>query len=144
MPADADDPPPAAALVVFTDGREIWWLRALRPGFRHVMVAVARPGHWVVVNPLAHRTTVDVVPGAAGADLAAWFRAQGHTVVETVARRPPRRPAPWAPMTCVEQVKRLLGLSARRICTPYGLYRALTAGGYRSKKDLGGAPSMRH
>nr|WP_246152307.1 hypothetical protein [Roseospira navarrensis] len=116
-------------MVVFTDGREIWWLRLLRPGFRHVMVAVRRPGHWIVVNPLSHRVTLDVVPEDAGDRLAAWFRAQGHTVVETATRCPPRREAPWAPLTCVEVAKRLLGLHARWVLTPHGLYRALTHGG---------------
>jgi len=101
-------------------------VRLLRPGFRHVLVALAGPGHWVVINPLSHRATVDIVPGDDGQALAAWFRAQGHTVVETTTRRPPRREAPWAPLTCVEVVKRLLGLHARWVLTPYALYQALT------------------
>jgi hypothetical protein len=125
LPGDHDDPPPAPALVIFTDGTRPWWLRLLRPGFRHVLIALARPGHWVIVNPLSHRATVDLVPGEDGAALAAWFRAQGHTVVETVTRRPPRREAPWAPFTCVEVVKRLLGLHARWVLTPHALYQAL-------------------
>lgn len=136
LPGDADDPPPGPALVVFTDGWEIWWLRLLRPGFRHVMVALYRPGHWVVVNPLAHRMTLDIVPEAAGTDLAAWFRAQGHTVVETTTRRPPRQQAPWAPLTCVEVAKRLLGLRARWVLTPYALYRALGKGRSAKGQDI--------
>ncbi|KAA5605692.1 hypothetical protein F1188_10105 [Roseospira marina] len=112
-------------MVVFTDGGAIWWLRLLRPGFRHVFIAVRRPGHWVIVDPLAHRMRVDLVPTADAADLAAWYRAQGLTVVATETRAPPRKEAPWAPLTCVEVVKRLLGLHARWVWTPYALYRAL-------------------
>jgi len=131
---DAPEVSPARALVVFTDGREIWWLRVLKPGFRHVLVAVHRPGrgsggHWVLVNPLAHRTQLDVLADRPAAALAAWLRAQGHTVVETVTRVPPRREAPWAPLTCVEVVKRVLGLQARWVLTPWALYRHLTGTG---------------
>jgi hypothetical protein len=121
-----DDPAPLPALVVFTDGDGIWWLRALRPGFRHVFVAICRAGHWVVVNPLSHRATLDLVPRERGADLATWYRARGYTVLETTTRTAPRREAPWAPLTCVEVVKRLLGVHARWVLTPHALYRHLT------------------
>ena len=140
---DSADPAPTRALVVFTDGQDIWWLRLLRPGFRHVLVALHRSGHWIIVNPLAHVTRLDLVADRSGVDLAGWFRAQGHTVVETMTRRPPRREAPWSPMTCVEVVKRLLGLHARWMLTPHALYRHLVPAPV-PKKALDGERATRH
>jgi len=129
-PTDADAITPAPALVVFTDAREIAWLRLLRPGFRHVLVALWLPGGgWIVINPLSHHVRVDPVAALEPAALASWFRAQGHTVIETMTRRAPRREAPWAPMTCVEVVKRLLGIHARWVWTPWALYRILAREG---------------
>lgn len=120
------DVAPRPALVIFTDAREIRWLRLLRPGFRHVLVALRDPdGGWVLVNPLSHQMRVDRLAPMAPPDLAGWFRDQGHTVLSTLTRRAPRREAPWAPMSCVEVVKRLLGLHARWVWTPWALYRHL-------------------
>jgi hypothetical protein len=118
------DVAPRPALVIFTDAREIRWLRLLRPGFRHVLVALRDPdGGWVLVNPLSHQMRVDRLAPMEPPDLASWFHSQGHTVLPTMTRRAPRREAPWAPMTCVEVVKRLLGLHARWVWTPWALYR---------------------
>lgn len=151
---DSAEPVPTRALVVFTDGQDIWWLRLLRPGFRHVLVALHTAGHWLIVNPLAHVTRVDLVTDRPGLDLAAWFRDQGHTVVETRTRVPPLREAPWSPMTCVEVVKRLLGLHARWTLTPHALYRRLAApdeaarflrtGSGQSQKKFDGERAVRH
>lgn len=128
-PAPLFDPPEREgrpALVVFCDGVELWWLRFLKPGFRHVFVAVRDGGVWVTVDPLSPHTEVAVQPVDPAFDLAGWFRARGHVVVETVARRR-RDPAPLAPFTCVEAVKRVLGLPDRGVLTPWQLFRRLTA-----------------
>ncbi|MDJ0952015.1 MAG: hypothetical protein QNJ94_24145 [Alphaproteobacteria bacterium] len=113
------------ALVVFSGDVQVRWLRLLRPGFRHCFVAVESPSGWVLYDPLAHQTVIRALPAAGTVDLAAWYRALGHRVVETRVRAAPHRPAPWAPFTCVEAVKRLLGLRGVWIWTPWQLYRAL-------------------
>jgi hypothetical protein len=46
-------------------------------------------------------------------------------VVETRIRPAPRRPAPLRPYTCVEAVKRILGLHAPWVITPWQLYGLL-------------------
>jgi hypothetical protein len=122
---------PAAlrAWVVFCDGCELAWLRLLRPGFRHCFVILHDGGHWISVDPLAPLLEVTVPAVAANTDLPAWLAAQGHLVVPATVRRGLRRPAPWGPFTCVETVKRVLGLHARTVFTPWQLFRHLTAAG---------------
>lgn len=117
--------PEDTAWVVFSGETEIPWLRLLRPGFRHCFAVVRTGGSWVVLDPLSHCTRLHVL--AAPADWAPepWFTARGLTVVAASLREPPHRMAPWRPYTCVEAVKRLLGLHRPGVFTPWQLYRAL-------------------
>ncbi|SDG53474.1 hypothetical protein SAMN05216241_11920 [Limimonas halophila] len=129
-PAAATPP----ALVIFAGRAELGWLRVLKPGFRHCFAAVHDGHGWILYDPLSHATDIRALPPATAEDLAAWFRARGHTVVAVPRRRVRRRPAPWGPFTCVEALKRLLGIRARRVWTPWQLYRHLrTPGGYAER-----------
>lgn len=122
-----------AALVVFSGKADLWWLHLLRPGFRHCFVLLQRPQGWMCVNPLAHRLVVEVWPPAEAGDLAAGLAAQpGLTVVATRVRIPPRRPCPIGIFSCVEAVKRCLGLHARWVLTPGQLHDHLTGSGKKS------------
>lgn len=114
------------ALLVFCADTEIAWLRRLlRPGFRHVFVALPAPGGWITVDPLSTRLEVAFHPLAADMDLAGWFRAQGHLVLP-VPRQVPMPPRTLlAPLTCVSVAKRLLGIDAPFVLTPWQLYRHL-------------------
>ena len=128
---DRHDPAPTVddlpdALVVFCDGEKPDWVRLLRPGFRHVFVALRDGPHWLTVDPLCQRMEVQVQPVPPDMDLAAWFRAHGMTVVPATIDRSGTAPAPVAPFTCVEAVKRVLGLRDRFVLTPWQLYRRLT------------------
>jgi len=113
---------PAPALVCFSGAASLWWLRLLRPGFRHCFVALRQGPFWVVVDPLSHRTVLWI---EAVDNLAGFYRQQGLTVLSTRLRNPPHRSAPWRPFTCVEAVKRLLGVHWPWVLTPWQLYRAL-------------------
>ncbi|MBI5164407.1 MAG: hypothetical protein HY985_10955 [Magnetospirillum sp.] len=121
------------ALVMFSGRTDLWWLRLLRRGYRHCFVALEGEGGWVVIDPLAHRTVVLALPPCAALDLAAFYRQHGLEVVETAVAAPPRRPAPWRPHTCVESVKRILGISAPFILTPRQLSSFIRE---RGKKSL--------
>jgi hypothetical protein len=66
------------------------------------------------------------VEGFTADELAAWYRHHGLHVVKTVATTPPAKCAPFRPFTCVEAVKRALGLRAPWVFTPRQLHRHLT------------------
>lgn len=121
----------STALVVFSGTTQIAWLRVLRRGFRHCFVLVPANDGWIALDPLAHRLAVGSVGSLAAGEVAAHYTALGCTVVAAPLREPPRRIRLFAPFTCVEAVKRIIGLDARGVWTPWQLYCALTARGRR-------------
>lgn len=110
------------AVVVFAGGTAMRWLRLLRPGFRHCFVAVALGDGWVVLDPLSHKTSLAVVEGYSAQELADWYESHGLIAIETVVRDAPAKLAPLALTTCVEAVKRVLGIHAWSVVTPWQLY----------------------
>lgn len=127
-PLDAPDRPAPAALVVFSGRTDLWWLRLLKPGFRHCLLLLRAPGGWIAYDPMAHGTAVFHLADMPAGNLVADILARGLVVVPARPRQPPVRPAPLAPFTCVEAVKRALGIHARRVFTPWQLFRYLTTG----------------
>lgn len=115
--------PGCRALVVFSGRADLWWLRLLKPGFRHCFVALEGETGWLVVEPLSHCTEVTLLPAIAERELASWYRAHDLTVAATRRIAPERRAAPLRPYSCVESVKRLLGIHAGNVLTPWQLFR---------------------
>ena len=117
-------------LVVFVDGTACPWLRVLRPGFRHCFAALRQDGRWLLIDPLKRSLEVRLLPpAAAGFDLAAFYLGQGHRVLRGPScRRDPAAPIRGGsprPLTCVEAVKRLLGVDDGWVFTPWQLFRHL-------------------
>ena len=116
------------ALAVF-HGAGSGWAVALfcghRPGFRHCFAVLETEAGWIRVDALAHCTRVEAV-ATRDFDLADFYRKQGLTVVELVLGLPLRRDLPPSWFSCVENAKRLFGVRAWWIWTPWQLYRHLT------------------
>jgi len=113
------------ALAVFHDeGAGCWPRLCGRPGFRHCFVALNDGRAWIVVDPCSDGTRVSAeVP--AEIDLAAHYRGYGYAVVEAdLAQSQRRYRLPWA-FTCVEAVKRILGIHGWWLWTPHQLYQRL-------------------
>ena len=113
------------ALVVFVDECGLKCLQRLRRGYRHCFVAVRSGSSWVICDPLSHRTDLTIIGDFSARQLADWYRSHGLRVVQTRVLPAPLRPAPMRPYTCVEAVKRVLGMHAPWILTPWQLYRRL-------------------
>ncbi len=113
------------AFVVFTGQADWPWLRWLKPGFRHCFVLLNDGTHWISVDPLLNHMDVQVHNAPVDFDLPAWLRSRGHKVVAAPVRRERMKPAPFLPFTCVETVKRVLGIHDMRVLTPWQLYRRL-------------------
>ena len=113
------------AFVVFTGEADLKWLRILKPGFRHCFAVLETQGRWVIYNPLSHHTEIMVLDGLTALALIERFRARGDRVVPWRLTRVDKKPAPFGVYTCVEALKRVLGIHARRVVTPWNLFKFL-------------------
>jgi hypothetical protein len=107
-----------------------WWDKVFRLKRSHGHVYALRWDgfNWLLFNPHAGYTDIAIV-AAADENALAQLVDPGATVLEVEAFRETERLRGgfWAgPMTCVEQVKALLGLPVGWIFTPWQLFRYLS------------------
>lgn len=121
----SDPAPFQKAWVVFSGKADLPWLTALRPGFRHCFVLLYDGVCWLTVDPMLHHMEVLAHHVPASFDLPGWLKSRDNIIVPASIDRSRTRPAPWRPFTCVEAVKRLLGIHARFVFTPWQLYKYL-------------------
>ncbi|MEX1306346.1 MAG: hypothetical protein WD489_09300 [Rhodovibrionaceae bacterium] len=126
-----------AALVAFGGHCELAWLRLLKPGYRHCFLLRRVASGWLLYDPRSDMTELALWPACSAEDLSKILRNKGYRVVSGNLPAASRHPAPLAAFTCVEAVKRALGIRKRWILTPWQLYRYLTA-------QAGGAAAERN
>jgi len=132
--------PPRLVLVVFVDHAECRWLRVLRAGFRHCFVVIRDGSVWLACDPLKDRIELSVLSVPEGFDLPGFYAGRGHRVLGGATRPDlPRRGFAIAPLTCVTVAKRLLGMRAPYVLTPWQLYQQLGADGFRRFEGQGSA-----
>lgn len=126
------------AWVVFSGETDLVWLRfILRAGFRHCFVLLHDGRYWISVDPLAAYTDIQIHDGLEqGFCLSAWLAQNGYQVVKADLDRGQKTQAPLSFVSCVEVVKRVLGLRHRFIVTPYQLYKFLKKQGKGIENDI--------
>lgn len=116
-----------SAWVVFSGQTDRPWLKILKAGYRHCFVILNDGQRWLSFDPMLHCTDLRVyhhIPPTF--DLPQWFSEKRYHVQPAQICAQAVRPAPVAFLTCVESVKRILGIHARRIITPWQLCRYLS------------------
>jgi len=113
------------AWVVFSGKADVPWLRLMRPGFRHCFVLLHDGRNWLSVDPMLNHMDVQYQKVPRDFDLPDWLKERGNIVIPAQLDRSKNKPAPWRPFTCVEAVKRILGIHARWVLTPWQLYKYL-------------------
>jgi hypothetical protein len=115
-------------LVVFGDDSATLPLRWLRKGIRHCFATIRTHDDWLLVDPLKRMLLLDRLALPPGFDLAGHYADRGLTVLRGQTRTGPRALIGLLrPSTCVEIVKRVVGVSASGVFTPYQLYRHLSS-----------------
>jgi len=110
------------AWVVFCKNTDIWWLKFLKIGYRHCFLILYDGYNWITYDPMSSFTDINV--HKTEFHLPSWFSENGYTVVETSVRKC-HTLAPISIYSCVEGVKRILGIQSFAVLTPYQLYKHL-------------------
>ena len=126
MPFNSPLPPaPVPTWVVFCDAPHVWWLKPLARGFRHCFVVQRHAKHFVTLDPLFGQLEIMIHPATRGFDLIQTLKDHGLTIVPFERNQKNGSKSFSALCTCVTITKRVLGIHAPFIQTPYGLYRTL-------------------
>lgn len=125
----------STALVVFSDNAGAWWLRLLKPGFRHCFVILETDRGCIWLDPLSNGFTVKPLEGYEMAGLLKWYKDQGMRVLKVNVNETSSHTHSWAPMTCVEVVKRLIGLHEALVLTPWQLYQTINKNKKKTNKN---------
>lgn len=124
--SEGPEPSPQKVLVVFTGVTRVRWLQLLRRGFRHCFAIIVQDDLGILYDPLSNRTIIAPLAAAVTIDeLLEYSRAGGFTAIEASVRGSFSSTWLLRPFTCVEAVKRLLGIDAPLVVTPWQLYRLL-------------------
>jgi len=128
------------AWVIFSGQADLPWLKILKQGYRHCYILLNDGQRWIAIDPLSNYMDVSVHDLPRDFNLPLWMKNHGHIVMPATISRHDKQ-APWMPFSCVEAVKRVLGIHERFIFTPWQLYKYLrksqTADTFQNKTSKG-------
>lgn len=113
---------PPFAYVAFGGSPTHWWTYFLKKGFYHCLVVLGNGRKWCVIDPVLHFTDFIIVRTH---DIEPFFTERGYQMVRTTPQMPTVGRFRLRPCTCVETVKRFLGIEKANLWTPYQLFRFL-------------------
>ena len=115
---------PAFAYVAFGGAPTHWWTRFLKKGFYHCFLILGNGREWCVIDPVMHFTDFIVIKTL---NIEHLFIKRGYILVRTVPAVPDEIKFRLRPYTCVETVKRFLGIQGTNLWTPYQLFLHLNS-----------------
>lgn len=110
------------AFIGFGGTPRFWWMHFLKKGFYHCFIILGNGYHWILIDSLSHFTDAIILKNV---DIPKSLNDLGYRVICCTTAEPARSKAFLMPFTCVETVKRFLGIKNRFILTPYQLYKFL-------------------
>lgn len=113
------------AIVVFGPS-SLRYLQCLKVGYQHCSVITQDRGLWHMMDPLSNGTHISVLGEARPTEIICAFKDDGYDAIAVQRLAPICKEMPWAPYTCVEAVKRVLGVQDRWILTPWQLRQSLS------------------
>lgn len=116
------------AYVVFQDNTSLWWLRFLKKGFRHcyLLLVVENGASVLELNPMSNQIFIKFYTQVNGFDYIYQLKKNPQLkVCEAKIGSAPLKCAPVMAFTCVEFVKRVLGIHSKTIITPFQLFNKI-------------------
>lgn len=110
--------------VVFSPFTSLWYLRFLKSGFKHCFLVLEDNGAFFVVDPLASKIEL-LTFRISGTLFISEFERLGMKVIKTNINDNSASSWKFGIFTCVEVVKRILGVYSFKVITPYQLYKYL-------------------
>ncbi|MCR5506993.1 MAG: hypothetical protein K6F04_04055 [bacterium] len=109
--------------VGFSDETTIPILKLLKRGFRHCFIFFGDEYNTFVLDPISNRIDLSFLP--IGVEKIAEKLKQSGIIIVFVNRFENKKISTSGVFTCVEVVKRVLGISKLSIITPFRLYKFL-------------------
>lgn len=117
--------PATVAFVAFSDAPSMRFLRFLKPGFRHCFLLIPLPSGWLTIDPLC--SGIEIMTHDAPTDhrfIDLFINGNLNIVSKRINTVNKKILLPLC-FSCVGLVKRVLGVRAWWVQTPYQLYRYL-------------------
>ncbi len=114
--------------VIFTNSTGLWWLRLLKSGFRHcyILQSMQKGCLWLEINPFSDQVIINTYNYKEPKSIEDMLEDKDFSVACLVdVMDAPQKCAPLGFFTCVELVKRVLGIHSANIVTPYQLYKKI-------------------
>ena len=108
--------------IIFENDTDIGFLKFLKKGFRHCFVVCKFKEEWVILDPLASSFSVNIIKISEVTDIIKIYKNMGHKILRVSPIEKPSKMAPIGLFTCVEFIKRFIGIRNYRLITPYSLY----------------------
>lgn len=123
------------AYVVFVDNVSLWWLKFLKKGFRHCYILFKLNGgsQWLELNPYSNQLMLKEYWLREGSNnLNLLYNEKDIKICKVKIENAPLKCAPLGFFTCVEFIKRIVGIHDVKVITPYQLYKKLQVVGKKS------------
>ena len=107
------------AYVAFGGNSTRWWTHFLKKDFYHVALLIGNGFEWLLIDPIAHYTDLILIRRKNAPQI---LREKGYRLIRATPTVPSKIKFHLRPFTCVEAVKRFLGITNPKIWTPYQLF----------------------
>ena len=107
------------AYVAFGGNVTHWWTKFLKMGFYHCFLIMGNGFDWILIEPVWNYTDLIFIRNK---NLLHIIKKKGYQLLHTTPHLALNQKGYFRPHTCVEVVKRLLGISNPKIWTPYQLF----------------------